>query len=649
MKNRIILLLLLLGATISSRSQDIDSLFAVFSHSSGEKRIHAANQIVEYGFKKEYIDGLVTLKTTDEKASIDATVYDAMAGYYLWEKNSYRRCIDFYVVALENYLQIEHTTSETIIVINGNIGYCYSLLGDFENAVVYMMRCYELQKKVNDDEGLSSTLNDLGVLYSNWKKPDMAIRFFEEAERVERPLNRPMNYANRLAQLAKEYLHIDQGKALQLIKEALQYDERIEFRNLKDDRIATHLLIMGDIYSYLDSLDKATGCYQKALLVFEKNERHHSVANTLLSLGRLQVNTKQVGEAIATLKRCQEIAEKNNYLPLLRDANLFLSEAYSKLEPNALSYFYLKKYTLLNDSIFRETTQSQLNDFQIRYQTAEKQLEIERQQTEIKRQKTRQFIYIGGLTLAGLLLAMLVYIIWLRTRRNRELSNINAIKDKFFSIISHDLKNPAVAQRDALQLLANHADNMDSGTLSGYYVNLLKSANGLVDLLKNLLVWAKIQTGREAFHPIPFDLVAALQPDIDVIQSMAEGKNITFKVVTPQTAIVTGDENMLATVVRNLLVNALKFTEAGGTVTLEILGYTVSITDTGVGMTSDQLENLFRIDRQQTREGTAGEQSSGLGLIVCRDMLHKHGWALHVKSEEGKGSRFWFEIDKGGF
>ena len=141
----------------------------------------------------------------------------------------------------------------------------------------------------------------------------MAIRFFEEAERMERPLNRPLQYANRLAQLARENSVLDAAKALQLIKETLLYDEKIESQAMKEDRIATHHHIMGDIYVTLDSLDNAANCYQQALGFFEKNEKYFYVATTLLQLGQLQVKTKRYSEAIAMYQRSEKIAEENNY------------------------------------------------------------------------------------------------------------------------------------------------------------------------------------------------------------------------------------------------------------------------------------------------------------------------------------------------
>jgi len=134
---------------------------------------------------------------------------------------------------------------------------------------------------------------------------------------------------------------------------------------------------------------------------------------------------------------------------------------------------------------------------------------------------------------------------------------------------------------------------------------------------------------------------------------MAEEKGVELEVQMPSSALITADDNMLSTVVRNLLVNAVKFTAKGGKVTVDIspcgddtAAYTVSVTDTGIGMSAEQTQNLFRLDRKASLQGTAGETGVGLGLIVCKEFLEKHGSRLYVESEEGKGSRFWFQLSR---
>jgi signal transduction histidine kinase len=241
----------------------------------------------------------------------------------------------------------------------------------------------------------------------------------------------------------------------------------------------------------------------------------------------------------------------------------------------------------------------------------------------------------------------------------RALAEINLTKDKFFNIISHDLKNPAIAQRDSLKMLINNIASLDGEQIAEYLNEILSSAEGEVELLYNLLNWAQVQTGRMAFVPTTLNLAVCLRSEILLIQEMAKNKEIIFTSQMPDEALVTADRNMIATVVRNLLTNAVKFTEKGGTVILDIapLGmdatsnvhtYSISVTDTGIGMNETQIRNLFHFGRDAmncvSTRGTANESGSGLGLIVCKEMLEKHGSALHIESEEGKGSKFWFEL-----
>ena len=647
------LCLLCLCATL--QAQNIDSLYTVFSNSKGEHLIRVANEIVTYCYENEYLDSLTTLKTSDGKAFVNAVVDEAMGNYFSYEKADYKKSIAFFKQALEHFEKNEEFTA--VNTLNGNIGADYGRIGDYENAVTYILKCYEWEKSVNDKEGLSSTLSNLGVIYSQWGKREEAIRYFEAAAEVERSLNRPVKYANRLASLAKEYSFADPQKALPIIKEALQYDQQIDSPSLQEDRIAVHTIIMGDIYYEMDSLKQAEKYYRISLNIFQKNNRTYYVANTLLGLGLVQMKAKNYPEAIIVLKPCHEIAENNNFLSIQRTACYALSKAYHHLEPNSLAFYYLDKYDELNYSMFNETTQQQLNDFQVKYETAEKELEIERQQVTIQQQHNRLII---TLLIFCFLITMLILIVIQRTRRNRILAEMNTIKDKFFSIISHDLKNPVIMQHNALQLLADNTGKWDADTLSDYSALLLKSSDELMDLLRNLLDWSLLQRGRKNYNPTMFNLVAALQPEINVIKNMAERKSITFEMPVIDTAIVTADQNMLKTVIRNLLANAVKFTASGGTVTLEIgrkgegekekgeegkeNGYFISVIDTGIGMSPEQIRNLFRIDTSHFQRGTAGEQGTGLGLIVCKEMLEKHGSRLHIESEEGKGSQFWFTV-----
>jgi len=218
----------------------------------------------------------------------------------------------------------------------------------------------------------------------------------------------------------------------------------------------------------------------------------------------------------------------------------------------------------------RETALRATAEMAAKYETGKKELEIERQHNIIHRQKTQRNLFAGGVAVCVVVLALLWYMLRLRNRRNRILAEMNTTKDRFFNIISHDLKNPATAQRDALQLLIKNSKSWEVASISEYYEELLKTADGQVELLNNLLDWARVQTGRMGYSPKPFYLLARLRPDITLIGNMTQKKNITFTVEIPEDALVSGDSDMLTTIIRNLLTNAVKFTPKGGTVTLEV-------------------------------------------------------------------------------
>jgi ATP/maltotriose-dependent transcriptional regulator MalT len=175
---------------------------------------------------------------------------------------------------------------------------------------------------------------------------------------------------------------------------------------------------MGDIYYEMDSLKQAATCYLQGVEIFEKNNRPQMLAVSLLSLGRLRLKEGRLKDASETLNRCVDICEKHHLKRMQRDAFRFLYEIHKQTSPNSPALDYLEKYTVLNDSLFKETTQKQISDFQVKYETAEKELEIEHQQAQINSQQTRQRIYIASLCIAALILVLMIFILNLRNKRN---------------------------------------------------------------------------------------------------------------------------------------------------------------------------------------------------------------------------------------
>jgi len=233
--------------------------------------------------------------------------------------------------------------------------------------------------------------------------------------------------------------------------------------------------------------------------------------------------------------------------------------------------------------------------------------------------------------------------------KNEELQKLNAEKDKFFSIISHDLRSPFTSFLGLTQIMADDLQSLTMPEIQNISNVMRTSAKNLFRLLENLLEWSRIKQGLIPFAPELIQLYPVAYESIGVILEPAKIKGININVDIPNDIEVYADENILQTIIRNLVSNAVKFTDKGGSITLSAKnndGHTVevSVKDTGIGMDSHILENLFHLDVKTNRKGTEGEPSTGLGLILCKDFVEKHGGKIWAESEEGRGSTFYFTL-----
>lgn len=234
-------------------------------------------------------------------------------------------------------------------------------------------------------------------------------------------------------------------------------------------------------------------------------------------------------------------------------------------------------------------------------------------------------------------------------QKNEELSRVNAEKDKFFSIIAHDLRGPFQSLLGFSRMLAEDLSNLTMEQSKRMALNLKNSAIKLNNLLDNLLEWAIMQRGLRGFNPESFILLHGITPIIELFRETADKKMIRIRFDIPEDLSVFADAHMFKSLMSNLVSNAVKFTPHGGIISImakPISGcrIEVSIKDTGIGMTNVMVDNLFHLDKQSTRKGTEGEPSSGLGLLLCKDFIQRHDGQLWVESEEGKGSTFYFTL-----
>jgi signal transduction histidine kinase len=261
-------------------------------------------------------------------------------------------------------------------------------------------------------------------------------------------------------------------------------------------------------------------------------------------------------------------------------------------------------------------------------------------------------ILLSGIIISLLLSILTLVIINIRFRAsqiqslNVELEKLNIDKDRFISILGHDLKNPFNNILGYSELLKEEIRNLSTDKIEDIAKNINNSAQIIYKLLEDILIWAKTQQGKIPFKPQNLSFKDICNNTIEILNPVARSKNIAINCLSADNLIVFADNDMLKTVLRNLVSNAIKFTNTGGAIYINAKhnsdNVTISVSDNGVGISPDSLSKLFNMSEVLTTKGTAGETGTGLGLMLCKEFVEKHGGTIWVESEEGKGSTFYF-------
>ncbi len=236
----------------------------------------------------------------------------------------------------------------------------------------------------------------------------------------------------------------------------------------------------------------------------------------------------------------------------------------------------------------------------------------------------------------------------------RKLKELNRTKDKFFSIIAHDMRGPFSGFLVFTKVLTDEYDNLDKEKIFQMAKNMNKSARTLFDFLENLLEWSRSQMGKLEFRPAQMDLFEAVDRNMQLLSATAQGKSISLNHNIERNTFIFADSDMLNTILRNLIGNALKFTLEGGKISVNVERHNdtfsrISVEDSGIGMLKSDQEKIFKIDTKYSTPGTNNEKGTGLGLILCKELTRKHQGDIWVESEEGRGTTVYFTIPANDF
>jgi signal transduction histidine kinase len=626
--------------------------------------ISDSKQPVEKVLKKKADQLLEATEIQDDSAVARVLLETGLI--HLTRTFNYDTAMDYFIRSLVVSDSLDHPSGKIFAYLA--ISDAFEEVSNYEKSLQFLEKAFELSSTMADATIHILVLNELGKINALTGNFEEAHQNYSEVLKLEETLFQPSIKADALFNLA--ILHDKDGeheKSIALHKNALAIWRSLGNR-LQEGRLLNEI---GGVYERMKNLDRAMANYTAAQEVYQIIDQKRGIAESYNNIGALYYQQKEIQKAIENLNLALSAGHSSQTKGPVRRSYEYLSLCFEAQGNYQKALEYKDSFLAMNDFILKEESDQKLLEAQNRYVLDQKESQIDRLETvrkqrerEITEQrKVRNFLFaIIGLGIVVVLLILYLYALKRRSNKqlkvaharveqqNVELQNLNATKDKFFSILGHDLKSPLNSLSSFSGLLINYFDSLSKEEIQTLARDLDKSLKNLYSLLDNLLEWARSQTGNINFTPERFDLTNVLQENKELLQTQAANKQITLHQDHTAPLIVSTHKHSITTVVRNLVANAIKFTPQGGSIKIEASEkqseIVVSITDTGVGMSESTIQKLFRIDSKVSTVGTANEKGTGLGLVLCKDFVEKNGGRLWVESEEGKGSIFYFSIPK---
>ena len=570
----------------------------------------------------------------------------------------YGKSMSFLIDALriEDSLSLQEQKVFTYLA----IAKVYSEVNDNPKSSEFLNLALKLNETFKDPVIQVLILNELGKVKASSGLIEEAFDDYQYVLELTDVLQEPDAEAEALFNLG--HLFSLQGK----YNEALDHHKQaLAIRRSTGNKMneALSLNDIGELYKLMGNYEKALANHVVALEIRRTLQDQHLIAESYNNIGVLYFQQKNYQRAAANLQLGLAAAQDSNDQHQLRKSYEYLSRCYEVAGEYKTALKYKSEFIAINELIQGDENEHQLLETQNRYNI--EQLDNERKGKEaelVVQKRLRNYLFV--LVALCVIIAILVFYLYILQQRsnkklkvahdqlnlqNVELQELNATKDKFFSIISHDLKGPLNSLTSFSSLLINHTDSLSKEEIKMFAADFDKSLKNLFSLLENLLEWSRSQTGNIEFIPESFDIAAMLEENKELLKAQAQNKRIMLVNESQEKLLINAHKNSINTVVRNLISNAIKFTPEGGTITLRSSrqngSVVTSIADTGVGMSQNVIDKLFRLDSKHSTKGTANEKGTGLGLILCKEFVEKNGGRLWVNSKEGEGSVFYFSLN----
>lgn len=674
MKKVLFYILFVFFGVSASGQANVDSLLHILPTLSGIDSAEACNQLSLYFSGSDSLQSLkfanvaLDWSQRNQNDTVKATaLFNLGECYYSFDVNE--KALEYYLKALDEYKKLNDSLNigESL----NSIGLVYYFSGDYNSAAAKFFNSLDYLKSSETRGNAAHVYSNLGMLNNRIGDNHSAVYNYRFAANLNKQIQDTASLAVNYNGLGVTYYNLTEYDSAKVYyNKALRLFQKL--KNRKREAIALNNI--ANIYVNVgDSLSRAMNYYEDALKVFDELKDVRSKAFVLEGLGSIYREVGEYNKAISSFETSIALAKRHHLGYYIQQLNYNdLSITYERMGKTQLAFDAFKSYSFYKDSLLQEQRLDQVAELEKKYETQQKEAEISRlnasrqiDQLQIKRDhELRTFGIIAILLLVSII--FVISIAYINKKQINELLNdknakieeqrlelekLNASKNKFFSIIAHDLKNPFHTVMGYSYLLSKEYDHLPDMERRKYSSDLYKSASLIFRLLENLLDWSRSQTGRLKYTPQEIDFHDIYENIHSLLKPIADQKHIKLLTeIDDEDAHVFADPMMLETILRNLMNNAIKFTPDNGWVKTIVKGdganVQVCVQDNGIGIQNDELVNLFRIDSKVKRKGTNQEDGSGLGLIICEEFVKKNGGNIWVNSQQGKGSQFYFTIPR---
>jgi signal transduction histidine kinase len=660
-------LILLIGGTVNAQEQKkIDSLTnALQGNVHDTVRIHILRQLSsqlaysDAALSAKYSNQAITLAEKFDDPKFKVAAYQN-AATLLTGSGNYSSALRYDNLALENDIALRD--SNMISMDYNNIGNDYYDLGEYDDAFFYFTQSHRIAKAAHQSFRELVALHNVGRVFKELGQYDQALSHLYLSKKMSEEQKDAVGIPYGLDEIGD--VLIRKGKydsALVMLKEALKLTREVNEKILEP----TVLTKIAVVYLHKNDFNRAKAYYDSAYAIHAISKNRFGMAEVELGWGNVLTKEGKYDEALTKIEQSLQSAKALNARVLEIKCFNQLSSLWEMKGDFKKSLAYYKEFKQLEDTLFSQEMQGKLLRDQIRFETEARDFQNARKQASLedalKKQEFQKNILVVVMALSGILL-ITVYRSGQRRRkinmlllqhqdemekRSEELERLNQVKDKFFSIISHDLRSPINALAGLLDLLDKGAVQPEE--MHKHTQELKVRFNHTRTLLNNLLDWTLLQMDKLNLQAAKINLHRLVEENIQLLTAV-QGKNISVLNRVPSNAIGFADSNTINLVIRNLMTNAIKFTNDGGEVIIaaEERGFEwlISVKDNGVGIKQEVLNILFDKTAPYTTRGTANEKGTGLGLILCKEFVEKNGGKIWAESKEGEGSTFWFTLPK---